>query len=479
MRCGCGCVLAPAARRRANGGRSRCPTFSRTRCWRTGRRWPANLGFRSLVALPLRRRGRAAGHGDLLFRRRRRAERGVAQSAAHGGRPDGGDGAEGAADRRPAAGQFGAQRLERGAGVTVRGVARSSAAAGRISGRSLHRSARAAGRVGRLHFEDSGGECRGAASDAEGRALVEVKASGEVLLDRIADLQKLSEAERGEVEPAVSVFDVRDPMREALTIATGRRDAVALQHLEPDDVATMASDRRRVVRLLARLIANAYAFTGSGTGAHGGGGARGPGGVSRGGHGDRHSARGAADGVRGIPARRAAGEGERAGACARAWGSRWRGGRRGCWAATSCWSARRERARRFAWSCRWCTRGPPSGRRGRRARRLREPDSIRTDSHDAVHDDDAGILHAAGRRRGVSARHPLLLRAPDAVRGVPRPARPGVGEASAGRAARRSSSAAAPVAGGSRVTGSSYLFAMQVARFFATLPPMDAPAEDA
>ncbi len=39
--------------------------------------------------------------------------------------------------------------------------------------------------------------------------------------------------------------------------------------------------------------------------------------------------------------------------------------------------------------------------------------------------------------------------------------------------------AAAPVAGGSRVTGSSYLFAMQVARFFATLPPMDAPAEDA
>ncbi len=105
----------------------------------------------------------------------------------------------------------------------------------------------------------------GAASDAEGRALVEVKASGEVLLDRIADLQELSELKRGEVEPAVSVFDVRDPMREALTIATGRRDAVALQHLEPDDVATMASDRRRVVRLLARLIANAYAFTASGT----------------------------------------------------------------------------------------------------------------------------------------------------------------------------------------------------------------------
>lgn len=36
--------------------------------------------------------------------------------------------------------------------------------------------------------------------------------------------------------------------------------------------------------------------------------------------------------------------------------------------------------------------------------------------------------------------------------------------------------AAAPVPGGSRVTGSSYLFTMQVMRFFTTLPAMDAPA---
>lgn len=37
--------------------------------------------------------------------------------------------------------------------------------------------------------------------------------------------------------------------------------------------------------------------------------------------------------------------------------------------------------------------------------------------------------------------------------------------------------AAAPTGGGSRVTGSSYLFTMQLARFFTTLPPMAAPAE--
>ena len=36
--------------------------------------------------------------------------------------------------------------------------------------------------------------------------------------------------------------------------------------------------------------------------------------------------------------------------------------------------------------------------------------------------------------------------------------------------------AAAPVEGGSRVTGSTYLFDMQVARFLSTLPPLDTPA---
>ena len=96
---------------------------------------------------------------------------------------------------------------------------------------------------------------------AERGALLEVKGSGEVLLDRIADLLELSELKRGEVEPAVSVFDVREPMREALTLTTGRRDGVSLQSVEPDVEVTMASDRRRIVRLLSRLITNAYAFT--------------------------------------------------------------------------------------------------------------------------------------------------------------------------------------------------------------------------
>ncbi len=105
----------------------------------------------------------------------------------------------------------------------------------------------------------------GPLTGGESDALRAVQASGEALLARMADLLEISELKRGGVEPAVSAFDPREPMREALTLTGGRRDGVALQSTEPDTVPTMASDRRRVMRLLSGLIANAYAFTESGT----------------------------------------------------------------------------------------------------------------------------------------------------------------------------------------------------------------------
>jgi signal transduction histidine kinase len=119
--------------------------------------------------------------------------------------------------------------------------------------------------VGYISGMDGRGQGVGGVNEVLRTALASVKESGEVLLDRIADLLELSELKRGGAEPAVSVFDVCEPMREALTITTGRREGVALQKVEPDGAVMMASDRRRVVRLLARLIANAYAFTASGT----------------------------------------------------------------------------------------------------------------------------------------------------------------------------------------------------------------------
>ena len=104
----------------------------------------------------------------------------------------------------------------------------------------------------------------GASADVHGGQLTEVKEAGNRLLGRITDFLELSGLRRGDVEPSVSAFDPREPMREAVTITPGRREAVALRTAEPESGPTMASDRRRIVRLLSVLLANAYAFTESG-----------------------------------------------------------------------------------------------------------------------------------------------------------------------------------------------------------------------
>jgi signal transduction histidine kinase len=103
-----------------------------------------------------------------------------------------------------------------------------------------------------------------ALTEVQHGTLAAVKEAGDLLLGRIADLLELTELKRGEVGPSVSAFDPREPMREAVAITPGRRDAVALRLAEPESAPTMASDRRRIVRLLAALLANAYAFTDSG-----------------------------------------------------------------------------------------------------------------------------------------------------------------------------------------------------------------------
>jgi signal transduction histidine kinase len=103
-----------------------------------------------------------------------------------------------------------------------------------------------------------------ALTEVQTGTLAAVKEAGDLLLGRIADLLELTELKRGEVGPSVSAFDPREPMREAVAITPGRRDAVALRLAEPESAPTMASDRRRIVRLLAALLANAYTFTDSG-----------------------------------------------------------------------------------------------------------------------------------------------------------------------------------------------------------------------
>ena len=79
---------------------------------------------------------------------------------------------------------------------------------------------------------------------------------------------------------------------------------------------------------------------------------------------------------------------------------------------------------------------------------------------------------AGGRAR---ARQSVLRQSAVALRDIHRQTGSRASAPSAARAVRKSSSPSpTSPAGGTRVTGSSYLFDMQVARFFSTLPPVDA-----
>jgi hypothetical protein len=81
----------------------------------------------------------------------------------------------------------------------------------------------------------------------------------------------------------------------------------------------------------------------------------------------------------------------------------------------------------------------------------------------------AGAEVLARAQQFFSQRSPLYAAFPD---------RAGEGWASfRGQGGEEVIVAAAPVEGGTRVTGSSYLFTMQLMRFFTTLPAMDRPAE--
>jgi signal transduction histidine kinase len=55
--------------------------------------------------------------------------------------------------------------------------------------------------------------------------------------------------------------DPRDPLRDALAAAKGKRETVALEIDEPHILPLMKTDRRTVARALKALIENAYKFT--------------------------------------------------------------------------------------------------------------------------------------------------------------------------------------------------------------------------
>jgi signal transduction histidine kinase len=105
----------------------------------------------------------------------------------------------------------------------------------------------------------------GPMTDEQQQTLATVKDSSEQLLGLIADLLELTAMKRGELETIVEEIDPRDPLRDAVDVARGRRDGVRFELVEPESVPVMLSDRRTVAKALAALLENAFKFTRQGS----------------------------------------------------------------------------------------------------------------------------------------------------------------------------------------------------------------------
>ncbi|MGH7617393.1 MAG: ATP-binding protein [Gemmatimonadaceae bacterium] len=104
----------------------------------------------------------------------------------------------------------------------------------------------------------------GPITDEQRETLGQVKDSSEHLLTLINDLLELTALKRGAVEAVAADVDPRDPLRDALAAARGKRDTVALEIDEPHIVPLMKSDRRTIAKALKALIENAFKFTNEG-----------------------------------------------------------------------------------------------------------------------------------------------------------------------------------------------------------------------
>jgi signal transduction histidine kinase len=113
------------------------------------------------------------------------------------------------------------------------------------------------GYISMLQEESSGPLTSGQRDD-----ILHVKRSSERLLELIDDLLELTTLKRGATELAVEEFDPRDVLHEAVRTVEGCPDAVSLRIEEPPlGVPPMRSDRRKIVKILSSFLSNAYKFT--------------------------------------------------------------------------------------------------------------------------------------------------------------------------------------------------------------------------
>ena len=92
--------------------------------------------------------------------------------------------------------------------------------------------------------------------------LGQVKHASERLLELIENLLDLTTLRQGGFEIEVDEFDPRDPLRAAIATTPGKSETVRLDVDEPAVfLPSMRSDRKKITKLLAALLGNAYKFT--------------------------------------------------------------------------------------------------------------------------------------------------------------------------------------------------------------------------
>ncbi|HKO16544.1 MAG TPA: GAF domain-containing sensor histidine kinase [Gemmatimonadaceae bacterium] len=114
----------------------------------------------------------------------------------------------------------------------------------------------------------------GPVTEEQRQTLGQVKTASEQLLGLIGDLLELTTLKRGGLEVVISGFHPADPLRDAVAAAQGRPEQVAVRIVEtPTDgavadaaegrpmVRVMWSDRKKIAKILVALLSNAYKFT--------------------------------------------------------------------------------------------------------------------------------------------------------------------------------------------------------------------------
>ena len=94
--------------------------------------------------------------------------------------------------------------------------------------------------------------------------LAQVKGASEQLLELVSDLLELTSLKRGDLSVSVTEFDPVEPLREALRRCEPCRESVRLTIHDSVGLPPLSSDRNKVIRLLTALIRNAFKFTEAG-----------------------------------------------------------------------------------------------------------------------------------------------------------------------------------------------------------------------